>query len=262
MLFLAGTAWTASLIGRPAWAIPSATDIMARNRAALRPKGMTGVLSLIIIEPHGERREFKLTVWSRLQADGVHSAVKTRFSSPPDLRDTAFLQVESDTTDTTWVYLPALGKVRRLPSTEKKSSFFGSDFTNGDVMSPDIGLFRHTLLREESVGGSPCHIVESVLIDTQVATDFGYVRKVTAVDTSTYVDRKTEYFDQDGKQLRIHLAFSPVAASSDNATWVMQRREMTHVPTGRKTVMQYQSMQSTASLSDQIFSSQSLRDGA
>jgi len=57
-----------------------------------------------------------------------------RFSYPNDIRGTSFLVWEHPTSDDErFLYLPSLGRVRRIAGAETQESFVGSDFTYEDI---------------------------------------------------------------------------------------------------------------------------------
>ena len=57
-----------------------------------------------------------------------------RFTYPNDIRGTAFLVWEHpNADDERFLYLPSLGRVRRIAGTETQESFVGSDFTYEDI---------------------------------------------------------------------------------------------------------------------------------
>ena len=57
-----------------------------------------------------------------------------RFTFPNDIRGTSFLVWEHpDAEDERFLYLPSLGRVRRIAGTETQESFVGSDFTYEDI---------------------------------------------------------------------------------------------------------------------------------
>ena len=57
-----------------------------------------------------------------------------RFTYPNDIRGTSFLVWEHpDADDERFLYLPSLGRVRRIAGTETQESFVGTDFTYEDI---------------------------------------------------------------------------------------------------------------------------------
>jgi outer membrane lipoprotein-sorting protein len=95
-----------------------------------------------------------------------------------------------------WIFLPALGKVRRIASSESGSSFMGTDFSYDDMslMDRDIDLDTHTILREEALNGAACYVIQSVPKNS----DFQYSKMVSWVDKSSYRIYKRELYNKRG----------------------------------------------------------------
>jgi len=92
----------------------------------------------------------------------------TRFTYPNDIRGTGFLVIEQPTGDAErFLFLPALGRVRRIAGSEAQESFVGSDFTYEDIGGREFDDYTYTLLEENAAhtvpGGSttPVYQLES-----------------------------------------------------------------------------------------------------
>ena len=103
------------------------------SRSAMRMK---------LVDRHNRARERALaliTLRGRDAPGALPSApdgdrLLIRFSYPNDIRGTAFLVWEHpDSDDERFLYLPSLGRVRRIAGTEAQESFVGSDFTYEDI---------------------------------------------------------------------------------------------------------------------------------
>jgi hypothetical protein len=94
------------------------------------------------------------------------------------------------------VILPALGKVRRIASSESGGSFMGADFSYDDMssMDRDIGIDDHALLREEDLEGNACYVIQSLPRED----DYGYSKSVSWVDKSSYRIYKRELYNKRG----------------------------------------------------------------
>jgi hypothetical protein len=67
-----------------------------------------------------------------------------RFDYPNDIRGTAFLVWEhADSDDERFLYLPSLGRVRRIAGTETQESFVGSDFTYEDIGGRELDDYSY-----------------------------------------------------------------------------------------------------------------------
>jgi outer membrane lipoprotein-sorting protein len=120
------------------------------------------------------------------------------FQSPATVKGTRFLTMDNDKGKSDqWIYLPALGKVRRIASSESGGSFMGTDFSYDDMslMSRDVSEDAHTLLREETLNGASCYVIQSLPKDP---ADFQYAKTVSWVDKSSYRMYKVELYNKRG----------------------------------------------------------------
>ena len=70
-----------------------------------------------------------------------------RFTYPNDIKDTAFLvwkQPNAD--DERFLYLPSLGRVRRIAGSEAQESFVGSDLTYEDIGGREFENYSYRLI--------------------------------------------------------------------------------------------------------------------
>lgn len=73
----------------------------------------------------------------------------TRFTYPNDIKGTGFLVWEHpDAEDERFLYLPSLGRVRRIAGSETQDSFMGSDFTYEDIGGREFSDYTYVLLDE------------------------------------------------------------------------------------------------------------------
>jgi hypothetical protein len=105
---------------------------------------------------------------------------------PADVKGTGFLTSdyndESKTNDR-WLYLPAMKKTRRISGTSaKKEYFMGSDFTYDDMGNRDVDSDNHKLLKEETVNGQSCRVIES----TPKESDGLYSKNISWIRKDNY----------------------------------------------------------------------------
>ena len=139
---------------------PSAAQRLTADEIARRVQDRdTGrdsrsTMRMKLYDRHGRARERSLSVAS-LRGRGTRGAspaapdgdrLLLRFSYPTDIRGTGFLVWEHpDADDERFLYLPSLGRVRRIAGTETQESFVGSDFTYEDIGGREFDeyLVRH-----------------------------------------------------------------------------------------------------------------------
>jgi outer membrane lipoprotein-sorting protein len=240
---------------------PDAEELMRRNFYATKVSGFTGEITMTLTNDRGEQRVRKMSVRSKLKANGVDVAILTRFRQPADIKGTGFLQIENSAgDDDIWIYLPALGRTRRLASNNKRDSFFGTDFSYGDILLPAVEKYRHALLRTESVDGADCHVIESTPIDARTRDDSGYGRRLTWIDSRSYVERKVAYYDTNNALLKTQLVFEIREVEPARQRWTTMRRQMTNHQTGHKTLYLFDRFDLDRSLQDAWFSTRRLEE--
>jgi hypothetical protein len=84
-----------------------------------------------------------------------------RFTYPNDIRGTGFLVWEHpQADDERFLFLPSLGRVRRIAGTETQESFVGSDFTYEDIGGREFDEYTYAIVDENAswtppAGGAP-----------------------------------------------------------------------------------------------------------
>lgn len=240
----------------------SGRDIMERNFQAERFPQMHNNETMNMISPDGAVRTRKLSSISKLSPNGIDTSLRTTFEQPADIRGTVFLQIQHSTeSDDLWVYLPGLKKVRRLTSGNKKDSFFGSEFSYGDLLVPAVDTFTHTLLRTEVVAGDSCYVVESKPATPQAADDVGYALKRSWILTTNFHEKRIEYYDAANRLLKSQYVSQIQEISTHPSRWWAMQREMLNARSGYRTVIIFDRLDTQTPVSDDVFSAQSLNRG-
>jgi hypothetical protein len=143
---------------------------------------------MTLIDKNGKQRVRQLKSFSK-DFDEVTRQILF-FIEPADVYNTGFLTYDYDTDgkeDDQWLYLPALKKVRRIASSDKGSSFMGSDFTYGDMTRPELSKFDFTLIREEVVDDKPCWLIECKPRSQKIIDEYGYTKSIVLVRKDNHV---------------------------------------------------------------------------
>jgi outer membrane lipoprotein-sorting protein len=231
-----------------------AAAIMEKNFLASKVTGVRLEASMVLINDKGQQRERRNTTVIALQENGIDSKFAVKFSTPADIRGTAFLQVEhGEADDDLWIYLPALKKSRRLVASNKKDSFVGSDFSYGDISLPRAAKYKHTVVRNERMDDVDCYVIESVPGDDTVKTNSGYSRKVTWVRSDNFVETKVEYYDLAGRLLKTQRVTKPQAVDAKAGRWFPLSREMTNHQTGHRTMLEVLKLETAVPTPDELF---------
>jgi outer membrane lipoprotein-sorting protein len=240
----------------------SAHEMMKRNFMSSKIKAFRTAGRMTLINDRGETRARRTTTISMLQPNGIDSKLLVRFSYPPDINGTAFLQIEHIAgEDDQWIYLPALGRSRRLVANNKKDSFVGSDFSYGDISLPNVDLYDHRLLGSELVDRRDSFKIESTPKAKQTALDSGYSRKITWLNKQSFVETKVEYYDLSNRLLKTQKVGEARLMEPDRGRWFPLHREMANQQTGHRTLIDFDQVSLASDLRDDMFTTRFLERG-
>ena len=164
----------------------------------------------------------------------------------------------SDGDDDIWIYLPALKKVRRLVASNKKDSFVGTDFSYADIIGHRVDEWTHRLVREETVDGQACFVVESLPKNDEVKSASGYSRRLSWIRKDNFVLVKGEVWDAGGASLKT-MTFTDVRLVDPGAKrWQAMVAEATNHQTGHRTVVRFVNFRLEASVDEQELTTRAL----
>ena len=122
-----------------------------------------------------------------------------RFLFPNDIKGTGFLVLEHPgADDERFLYLPALGRVRRIAGEEKQDSFVGSDFTYEDIGGRELTDYAYAIVDAATPRG-PIPGQGVACLDARVARKgphATYPRVVSTVLKDTFVVVAADNFNR------------------------------------------------------------------
>ncbi len=169
----------------------SATEVTDAMEALAAPSTVVSTMTMTITAASGHSLSREMQVWSG--NDGKSQLIK--FLSPADVKGSGFLSVESAAGSTeTMIYLPALGRVRRVAGGQEQDAFFGSDFSYEDIssLSGDFGDDFDTVLLDTLPG--PIYVLEGT---ARPESDSSYQRIVYQVPEETLIPNSVEFYRGD-----------------------------------------------------------------
>jgi len=170
-----------------------AESIVRASRDRIKADTVSTRSKMVISAKDGSTTERVLDQYSKDGPKGSRTMIV--FQQPATVAGTRFLTMEtSGGADDRWIFLPSLGKVRRVAASEGGGSFMGTDFSYDDIssMSRGVELDTHTLLREENFGGSLCHVIQSVPKDSS----YQYSKMISWITKDSKITSKIELYDK------------------------------------------------------------------
>ena len=200
------------LLCAAALAVPAAQDsaewVARQVRDRNTGRDSRAELRMRLIDRQGRVRERALTMLRLRGEKGKGDRALLRFTYPNDIRNTAFLVWEHPgADDERFLYLPALGRVRRIAGQEKDESFVGSDLSYEDIGGRDIADYTYAFTADDTSWTAPdgtrhpAWLLESKAKDpdAQFPRSVSFVLKdkflITAADVFNRRNERVKHFE-------------------------------------------------------------------
>jgi len=232
-------------------AAQSARDIVAeaQKRAQADSQRYEGTL-----EVADARRKVSTKRWTyeRLGSAGQSRAV-LRFTAPAEVKGVALLiHNHPDRASDQWMWTPAVNRERRIAFQDRRTRFFGTDFTFEDLEERDVDKSTYKLLGEEPIDGAPCWKIEA---DPKPDTKSQYSKSFLWIRKDNYTFQLVESYEKD--QLRRRLQYS--AYERVQGIWTARKLEMHDLKQNSRTILQLEKLQYNLALPPDNFTLQALR---
>jgi hypothetical protein len=188
---------------------------------------------LTMVDDKGNQRVRNLKGFNLEKEDVDKSLIF--FLSPSDVEGTAYLTYEwedENREDDSWLYLPAMEKIRRVASSNESGSFMGSDFSYADINGLDYEDFNYELVKEsEEVEGHDCWVIKSLPKDETIVKKTGYTSSQSWVRKDNYMVVKSIIEVKKGKRTKY---FAAKDIEQIQGVWTAQTLQMVTTRHGKK----------------------------
>ncbi len=219
-------------------------------------------MEMILIDKHGNKRIRNMKNYSMDKGQDTQTVIF--FLSPADVRNTAFLTYDYDDSskdDDQWLYLPALKKTKRIASSDKSSSFMGSDFTYSDMTSRDINDYTYRIAKESKVRDHKVWVMESIPKTDKTTEETGYTKSYMFVRQDNYVVvRALHILKESGKKKYLDVK----KLEKIDGIWVATEIEMKTTKdkkTLHRTILKLDNVKFNQDLDDSFFSVRRIEKG-
>jgi outer membrane lipoprotein-sorting protein len=178
----------------------TAVSIMTSVKNRIQSDTMSSRSRMVITAKNGSTTERVIDQYSKDGPSGGRTVIV--FQSPASVAGTRFLTMDAASGGSDrWIYLPSLGRVRRIAASESGGSFMGTDFSYDDIslIDRDVSFDTHTLLREETLNGNACYVIQSVPKDSS----WQYSKTISWIDKTGYLTYKSEMYNRRGELIKV-----------------------------------------------------------
>lgn len=220
-------------------------------------------INMTIFDSQGRTRERRLTILRWDQPNPIESQDKAKadeycegqkiyayFDRPADVNKTVFLVWKNIVRDDDrWMYLPALDLVKRISSTDKRTSFVGSNYYYEDVSGRSINDDVHELVKTTD----DYYVLKNTPKDTDLV-EFGYFEMW--IHKASFIVVKTDYYDKENKKYRTYEALQ---VDNIQGFPTVLKSKMTDLRTGGYTILEYSKVKYNIGIPEDIFTERYLR---
>ena len=146
-----------------------------------------------------DTRQVMLKEWT---AEGGLSRALFRFMDSLK-RGVTFLTIETDGPDNDqYLYLPSLGRARKIATQDHQNDFEDTDFTNEDLGGRKVDDYLYQRRDDETVGGRTCYKIMARAKDR----DARFPKHTTWLDRETFVPVQIKAYGRDNQLERVIVA--------------------------------------------------------
>ena len=219
-------------------------------------------MQMRLFDRQGRARERTLSVNGLRGQGAAGDRVLVRFSYPNDIAGTGFLVWERPGgDDDRFLYLPALGRVRRITGAERQESFVGSDFTYEDIGGRALEDYAYTLVEpngswaDASGASHPAWRLESKARDA----DATYPTVISTIRKDNFVVVAAEVFNRRGERAK---AYRVTKLAQVQGIWTVMASTMANEIDRTRTELAVTEARYNTGLAERDFSRRELEDGA
>jgi hypothetical protein len=258
------------LSGTPGAQSPTAESVARQVQDRDTGRDSRGQMRMRLFDRQGRMRERALTLLALRGGKGAGTPDGDRlllhFTYPNDIRGTGFLVWEHPSADDErFLFLPSLGRVRRIAGAETQESFVGSDFTYEDIGGREFDEYTYAFAGSDGTsaswtppGGGPPRAawrLESKRKDASAE----FPRVVSLVLKDSYVVVAAEIYNRRNEKQKVYTVRR---VDQIQGIWTVMESEMTNALEKTRTELVLEQTAYNVGLKESDFSRRELERGA
>lgn len=225
----------------------TAEEIIKKADEKMRGKTNTSTMEMQIIRPTW-KRSVTMKSWGR----GMDYSM-TYITSPAKDKGQVFMKRKTEM----WNWMPAIGRMIKIPASMMSQGWMGSDYTNDDILkeSSIVYDYNHKIVGIEKVQGFDTYKIEMIPKE-DAAVIWGKIYKWISKDDE-YIQVKSEYYNEDNELVKSDFAYE---FKTMDGRLIPTRIEI--IPAneeGKKTVLFIKEIKFDVDLPESFFSQQKMK---
>ena len=234
-------------------------EIMKKADEVETGKTSSYTATMKLINKKGNERIREVAFYTKDFSDSKRSVVV--FRTPKDVSGVGYLMWDynEDTKGSkkerdSWLYMPAMKKVRRISGSESGDDFMGTDFTYDDMGERALSKDTFNLLGEENVNGIACYKVECISNDKSEKNP----RRIVWLAKDNFITQRGEYYN---KQNTLQRVLECEDIKQIDGIWTTGKMTMKNIITNHTTILEVKDVRYNQNIADSIFTVASLERG-
>lgn len=192
----------------------------------------SATIELVTENKRGQQRSNKLKIYRSKDANGTEKQL-VEYLEPADVAGTKLLSVAQTGQDSQiWLFMPALGRERRIAGTEMQAKFMGTDFSYEEISSASTykNDYRAERSKDEMLDSRKCYVLR---LTPRRASDYGFIKMWIWQDE--FIPLRIEFYGKDGRERKL-LSNSDLTKNA-KGKWEPSTIVMADVLAGTKTIV-------------------------
>lgn len=248
----------------------TADEIVYQSEERYDGKTQISEISMLLIDAAGNKRLRKMKSFRRDFGNSLKDQKSIYFFEyPEDIKDTSYMNFDWEAEhrdDDSWLYLPAIKKVKRLAASDKSDAFLGSDFSYTDIKTANRHYWDFSFVKQsEIVDGHDCWVLEGVPKKggaEKAKKETGYDKLHVWIRKDNYVRVQGKFWVVKGKKIKY---FKASDIENMNGIWVAKSNQMSTTKNGRTehtTVLKTTNIHYDREIEDTFFTTQKMNRGS
>jgi len=244
----------------------SAHDVMKNVDERYDGDTAVGTSKMILIDRRERQRVRDFHLYRKDY--GEDSKSLSFFSSPADIAGTAYLNYDWDDDardDDSWLYLPALQKVKRIAAGDESDPFLGSDFSYADVNGLEFSWYDYTFIKDsEMVDGHDCWVIEVLPkpeYKQKAESTTGYLKSHSWIRKDNFVQVRGKIWVERGDKVKY---FSATDIQLIENVWTPMKLQMITTKNDKQehaSIIQVEAIKYNQPLDDEMFTTETMQRG-